>query len=48
LDSLHSQLHGVDLDEEAANLVTYQMAYQAAAKLVTVADRLLGNLLETV
>jgi len=48
LDSLHSQLHGVDLDEEAANLVTYQMAYQAAAKLVTVADRLLGNLLETI
>jgi flagellar hook-associated protein 1 FlgK len=48
LDSLHAQLHGVDLDEEASNLITYQMAYQAAAKVITVADRLLGTLLETV
>lgn len=36
---------GVSLDEEAANLVRFQRAYQAAAKMVSVADELLQSIL---
>lgn len=48
LEDLHQSLVGVDLDEEAAKLVEHQAAYQAAAKIVQVTDRLLGTLLELV
>lgn len=48
LNELSQGLHGVDLDEQAANLLTYQTAYQAAAKVVQVADSLLGNLMEII
>lgn len=36
---------GVNLDEEAANLVRYQQAYQAAAQVVAVANELFDTLL---
>jgi flagellar hook-associated protein 1 FlgK len=36
---------GVNLDEEAANLLRYQQAYQAAAKVISVADSLFQTLL---
>lgn len=36
---------GVNLDEEAANLLRYQQAYQAAAQLIRVADTLFQSLL---
>lgn len=36
---------GVNLDEEAANLLKYQQAYQAAAQLIRVADTLFQSLL---
>jgi flagellar hook-associated protein 1 FlgK len=36
---------GVNLDEEAANLVRLQQAYQAAAQVVRVADSLFDSLL---
>ncbi|MFK7974619.1 MAG: flagellar hook-associated protein FlgK [Halioglobus sp.] len=36
---------GVNLDEEAANLIRYQQAYQAAAQIVSVADQLFQTLL---
>jgi flagellar hook-associated protein 1 FlgK len=36
---------GVNLDEEAANLLKYQQAYQAAAQLIRVADTLFQTLL---
>lgn len=35
----------VNLDEEAANLLQYQQAYQAAAKIITVAGKLFDTLL---
>lgn len=35
----------VNLDEEAANLLRYQQAYQAAAKMITVAGKLFDTLL---
>ena len=37
---------GVNLDEEAANLLRYQQAYQAAAKVITVANDLFQTLLD--
>ncbi len=40
-----SNLSGVNLDEEAANLMRYQQAYQAAAKVISVADSLFQSLL---
>ena len=36
---------GVNLDEEAANLIKYQQAYQAAAQLIRIADTLFQSLL---
>ncbi len=36
---------GVNLDEEAANLIRYQQAYQAAAQVVSVANSLFDTLL---
>jgi len=36
---------GVNLDEEAANLVRYQQAYQAAAQIIAVADEMFQTLL---
>ena len=46
LDELASNLSGVDMDEEAANLITYQTAYQAAAKVMQVTDSMLGILMD--
>jgi flagellar hook-associated protein 1 FlgK len=39
------QLSGVNLDEEAANLLRFQQAYQAAAKMIDVANRLFDEVL---
>ena len=37
---------GVNLDEEAADLVRYQQAYQAAARIIAVADTVFQSLLQ--
>jgi flagellar hook-associated protein 1 len=37
---------GVNLDEEAANLLRYQQAYQAAAQLIRVANEMFQALLD--
>ncbi len=37
---------GVNLNEEAANLLRYQQAYQASAKIINIAGRLFDQLLE--
>jgi len=37
---------GVNLDEEAANLLKYQQAYQAASKIMQVADTIFNSLLQ--
>jgi flagellar hook-associated protein 1 FlgK len=39
---------GVNLDEEAANLIHFQQLYQAAAQVVTVAQTLFDTLLAAV
>ena len=41
-----SNVNGVNLDEEAANLLRYQQAYQAAAKIISVASSLFQTLLD--
>jgi flagellar hook-associated protein 1 FlgK len=38
-------ISGVNLDEEAANLLKYQQAYQAAAQLIRISDTLFQTLL---
>lgn len=40
------QLSGVNLDEEAANLLRYQQAYQAASKMISIAGKLFDNILQ--
>lgn len=39
-------LSGVNLDEEAANLLRYQQAYQAASKMISLASKLFDNILQ--
>ncbi len=45
LDNRQQESSGVNLDEEMANLIKFQTAYTAAAKLVTTADQMLQTLL---
>ncbi|HTE39803.1 MAG TPA: flagellar basal body rod C-terminal domain-containing protein, partial [Steroidobacteraceae bacterium] len=44
--SAMDNLSGVNLDEEAANLVRLQQAYQAAAQAISIADRLFQSVLD--
>jgi flagellar hook-associated protein 1 FlgK len=37
---------GVNLDEEAARLIQYQQSYQAAAKMLQIAQAVMDTLLE--
>ena len=39
---------GVNLDEEAANLLRFEQAYQAAAQVIKVADSLFQTLMSSV
>ncbi len=48
LDALQLGLSGVDLDEEAAQLVVWQAAYQAAAQIVTATQESLDALFRIV
>lgn len=43
--SARDSVQGVNLDEEAANLIRYQQAYQAAARVIQVADEVFQTLL---
>jgi flagellar hook-associated protein 1 FlgK len=46
LNELRDSISAVSLDEEMANLIKFQHAYSAAAKLITTADEMLTTLLE--
>jgi flagellar hook-associated protein 1 FlgK len=39
------QAHGVSIDEEMVNLITYQRAYEAAARVMTAVDESLDTLI---
>lgn len=43
--AVKDSVSGVNLDEEAANLVQFQQAYQASAKVISVANSLMDTLL---
>ncbi len=45
LEDLRGQTSGVSTDEELTNMIKFERSYQAAARLVTVADQLLQTLL---
>jgi len=45
LERRRQEISGVNLDEEAANLIKYQKSYEAAAKMISIADELLTTLL---
>ena len=45
LNTLRNSISAVSLDEEMTNLIKYQHAYQAAAKLITIADEMLNTLI---
>jgi len=46
--ALMSSISGVDLDEEAADLLSWQAAYQAAARVITATDEMLAELMNIV
>jgi flagellar hook-associated protein 1 FlgK len=48
LQNQHEQVSGVSIDEEMMNLVKFQLGYNAAAKMVSVAEEMLVELLKMV
>ena len=48
LEFQRQSISGVSLDEEMANLIQFQRAYQAAAKLISIADEMAETLLQLV
>ena len=40
------QVSGVSLDQEAADLIRYQQAYQASAKILQIASQLFDSILQ--
>ncbi len=48
LQNQKSSISGVSVDEEMTNIITFQRAYDASAKLITVADQMLQTLIEMV
>ena len=48
MSETRDNLSGVSLDEEMADLIRYQHAYMAAAKLITTAQEMLDTILQAV
>lgn len=48
LTQLRDSVSGVDLDQEATDLLAWQAAYQASSRVITTANALLGDLMEMV
>jgi flagellar hook-associated protein 1 FlgK len=46
LATKREEVSGVSLDEEMTNLISFQRAYQASARLITTADELLQTIIE--
>lgn len=46
LTQQRGEVSGVSLDEEAANLIKFQRAFEASARLISIADELLQTILE--
>jgi flagellar hook-associated protein 1 FlgK len=48
LENMREAASGVSLDEEMANLIKYQRAFEASARLITLADEMLSNVIEMI
>ena len=48
LQAIRDNFSGVSIDEEMTNIIKYQHAYSAAAKLITTAEEMLETLLNTI
>jgi len=48
IDSLREEVSGVSLDEEMANMIQYQRAYQASARIMVTIDTMLEELINLV
>jgi flagellar hook-associated protein 1 FlgK len=48
INELRASVSGVNLDEEAIKLMEYQASYEAAARVISVTNRLLGEIMEIV
>jgi flagellar hook-associated protein 1 FlgK len=48
IKELRAGISGVNLDEEAIKLMEYQASYEAASRVISVTNRLLGDLMEVV
>ena len=47
-DAQRSAISGVSIDEESINLMDFQRQYQAASKIISVADQLTQELMQLV
>jgi flagellar hook-associated protein 1 FlgK len=45
---LRNSISGVDLDQEAVKLMEYQAAYEASARVLTISNMLLGQIMDVV
>jgi flagellar hook-associated protein 1 FlgK len=48
IETQRDSVHGVSVDEEMVSLISHQQAYAAAARMVTVADEMIRELLQMV
>jgi flagellar hook-associated protein 1 FlgK len=48
VDAQRESVHGVSIDEEMVALITHQQAYAAAARMVSVADEMMDDILRLV
>ncbi|MCT6976553.1 hypothetical protein M1734_24080, partial [Salmonella enterica subsp. enterica serovar Yoruba] len=46
--SAQQSVSGVNLDEEAANMVRYQQAYQASAQVISTAQTIFSSLISAI
>ena len=46
LSNMRESVSGVSIDEEMANLMKYQHAYEASARLLSIGDELMQTLLD--
>ena len=44
LQNMRNSVSGVNLDEELSNMLQYQRSYQAAARLMSTIDSMIGDL----
>ncbi len=47
-DSRRQEISGVSIDEEVTNLIQFQRAFEASARIITITDNMLNTLINTV